>query len=51
MIKRIFRTSDGGIDLRSDNPEFETIHFTPAELAEDRIHILGRVMIPIPKEL
>lgn len=51
MIKRIFRTSDGGIDLRSDNPEFETIHFTPAELAEDRVHILGRVMIPIPKEL
>jgi phage repressor protein C with HTH and peptisase S24 domain len=51
MVKRIFRTSDGGIDLRSDNPEFETIHFTPAELAEDRVHILGRVMIPIPKEL
>ena len=51
MVKRIFRTSDGGIDLRSDNPEFETIHFTPKDLAEDRVHILGRVMIPIPKEL
>ena len=51
MVKRIFHTSDGGIDLRSDNPEFETIHFTPKDLAEDRVHILGRVMIPIPKEL
>lgn len=49
MVKRIFRTADGGIDLRSDNPSFETIHFTADEA--DRIHVLGRVMIPIPKEL
>ena len=49
MIKRIFRTSDGGIDLRSDNPAFETMHIKPDEL--DSIHVLGRVMIPIPKEL
>ena len=51
MIKRIFRTSDGGIDLRSDNPSYETIHFTPDDLEQERVHILGRVMIPIPKEL
>ena len=49
MVKRIFRIADGGIDLRSDNPSFETIHFTADEA--DRIHVLGRVMIPIPKEL
>ena len=49
MIKRIFRTSDGGIDLRSDNPAFETYHIKPEDL--DAVHVLGRVMIPIPKEL
>lgn len=51
MVKRIFRTSDGGIDLRSDNPEYPILHFTPAELSEGAVHILGRVLIPIPKEL
>ena len=51
MVKRIFRTHDGGIDLRSDNPKFETMHFTPADLADGRVHVLGRVMIPIPQEL
>ena len=51
MIKRIYRTSDGGIDLRSDNPTFETLHFTPEDLQADRAHVLGRVLIPIGKEL
>ncbi len=51
MVKRIFRTSDGGIDLRSDNPEYPILHFTPAELSEGVVHVLGRVLIPIPKEL
>ena len=51
MIKRIYRTSDGGIDLRSDNPTFEPLHFTTEDLRADRVHILGRVLIPIGKEL
>ena len=51
MIKRIFRTADGGIDLRSDNPSFETIHYTAEDLAQNRVSILGRVLIPIGKEL
>lgn len=51
MVKRIFRTEDGGIELRSDNPSYPVLHFTPDELAEDCVHVLGRVMIPIPKEL
>ena len=51
MVKRIFRTKDGGVDLRSDNPAYPVLHFSPEELAEDCIHVLGRVMIPIPKEL
>lgn len=51
MVKRIFATADGGIDLRSDNPKFETMHFTPEDIEAGRVHVLGRVMIPIPKEL
>lgn len=51
MIKRIYRTSDGGIDLRSDNPTFEPLHFTIEDLRADRVHVLGRVLIPIGKEL
>lgn len=51
MIKRIYRTNDGGIDLRSDNPKFETIHYTEADLRQGRVHVLGRVLLPIGKEL
>lgn len=51
MIKRIYRTTDGGIDLRSDNPTFETIHYTAEDLKKDQVHVLGRVLIPIGKEL
>ena len=51
MIKRIYRTADGGIDLRSDNPSFETIHYTAEDLTQNRVSILGRVLIPIGKEL
>lgn len=50
-VKRIFRTSDGGIDLRADNPKFRTVHFTPEDIERLNVHVLGRVMIPIPKEL
>lgn len=51
MIKRIFRTADGGIDLRSDNPAFEPLHYTTEDLQNERVHVLGRVLIPIGKEL
>lgn len=51
MIKRIYRTKDGGIDLCSDNQKFETIHYTEAELHQGRVHVLGRVLLPIGKEL
>ena len=51
MVKRIIHTADGGIDLCSDNKKFKTIHFTPEDIRAGRIHVLGRVMIPIPKEL
>lgn len=51
MIKRIYVTSDGGIDLRSDNVAFPTIHFTQKDIYEGRLHVLGRVLLPIGKEL
>lgn len=51
MIKRIFRTADGGIDLRSDNPAFEPLHYTAEDLSQERVHVLGRVLLPIGKEL
>lgn len=51
MIKRIYHTNDGGIDLRSDNPKFDTIHYTAADLRQGRVHVLGRVLLPIGKEL
>lgn len=50
-VKRIFRTSDGGIDLRADNPKFETLHLSLDDIERLNVHVLGRVMIPIPKEL
>ena len=51
MIKRIYRTADGGVDLRSDNPDFPALHYTAEDLQNERVHVLGRVLIPIGKEL
>ena len=50
-VKRIYRTPDGGIDLRADNTTYKTVHFTPEDINDHSVHVLGRVMIPIPKEL
>ena len=51
MIKRIYKAEDGGICLRSDNPKFETIRVSADEIEAGRIHVLGRVLIAIGKEL
>ena len=50
MIKRIYATREG-IDLKSDNPAYETIHITADEAKSERFHVLGRVLLPIGKEL
>lgn len=50
MIKRIYQTKDG-VDLCSDNPKYTTIHITEKEIEAGRMHVLGRVLIPIGKEL
>lgn len=51
MIKRIYMTKNYEIDLRSDNPEYETIHITNDDIESDRFHVLGRVLIKLPREL
>lgn len=50
MIKRIYHTKDG-IDLKSDSPAFDTIHVTDEDIRTGRFHVLGRVLLPIGKEL
>lgn len=50
MVKRIYLTKDG-VDLRSDNPSFDTIHVTDDEIRNGQFHVLGRVLIPIGQEL
>ena len=50
MIKRIYVTRDG-VELRSDNLSFDTIHVTKDEIKTGRFHVLGRVLISIGKEL
>lgn len=51
MIKRIYHTHDGGVDLCSDNPNFDTIHISMKDVTNGRFHVLGRVLLPIGKEL
>ncbi len=50
MIKRIYETRDG-VDLRSDNPNFAPIHISDADISSGRLHVLGRVLLPIGREL
>ena len=50
MIKRIYATHDG-VELRSDNLSFDTIHVTRDDIQTGRFHVLGRVLISIGKEL
>ena len=50
MIKRIYATKDG-VDLRSDNPTYKTIHVTADDINNGRFHVLGRVLLPIGREL
>ena len=50
MIKRIYATHDG-VDLKSDNPSFDTIHVSKDDIQTGRFHVLGRVLISIGKVL
>ena len=50
-VKRIRRTADGGIDLIPDNKDFEDMHFSPTDINNYKIRILGRVVRSISPEL
>ena len=50
-VKRIYRAKDGGIDLIPDNPAYKIMHYTPAEIDEYHISVLGHVITTIPEEI
>lgn len=50
MIKRIYATQQG-VDLRSDNPSYDTIHVSKDDIQVGRFHVLGRVLVTIGQEL
>ena len=50
-IKRIYRSSDGGIDLIPDNKSYKAVHYTPEELETYQAHVLGRVAKVIGPDL
>ena len=50
-VKRIYHSEDGGIDLIPDNSEYKMMHFTPQEIEDYHIHVLGHVITTIPPEI
>ena len=50
-VKRIYHAKDGGIDLIPDNPQYKIMHYTPQEVEEYHIRVLGHVITKIPKEI
>ena len=49
-VKRIYRAFDGGIDLIPDNRKYKIVHYTPEEIDELQIKVLGHVITVMPKE-
>lgn len=43
-VKRIKKEPDGGIWLIPNNPAYEPQHYSPAEVAECPVHIIGKVV-------
>ena len=50
-VKRIYHAKDGGIDLIPDNPKYKVMHYTPQEIEEYHICVLGHVVTKIPNEI
>ena len=50
-VKRIYHAKDGGIDLIPDNPQYKMMHYTPEEIEDLHIHVLGHVVTTIPPEI
>ena len=43
-VKRIKKEPDGGIWLIPNNPAYDPQHYTPAEVSEKPVHIIGKVV-------
>lgn len=50
-VKRIYRASDGGIDLIPENKKYKTMHLTPEDLTTYNVAVLGHVVKPIGPDL
>ena len=50
-VKRIYHAKDGGIDLIPDNPKYKSMHYSPADIKEFQIHVLGHIVTTIPPEI
>ena len=49
-VKRIYHAYDGGIDLIPDNPKYKSVHYSPEDVSELHIQVLGHVITVLPKE-
>ena len=49
-VKRIYHAVDGGIDLIPDNTKYKIIHYTPEDIRDLQIAVLGHVITVMPKE-
>ena len=43
-VKRIKKEPDGGLWLLPNNPAYDPQHFSPSEVAEKPVHIIGKVV-------
>ena len=50
-VKRIYHAPDGGIDLVPDNPSYKTMHYSPQDIQEQHIAVLGHVLTFIPPDI
>ena len=50
-VKRIYRAPDGGIDLVPDNESYKEMHYSPKDLQDYQVHVLGRVVKIIGPDL
>ena len=49
-VKRIYRAHDGGIDLIPENPKYKTVHYSPKDIDDLQIKVIGHVITTLPKE-
>ncbi len=50
-VKRIRRSADGGLDLIPENKAYKVVHYTPAEVKDLHVRVLGRVVKVIGPDL